>query len=186
MKLRNHKYADPIKALRQKGSYLEKMTGEAEQLDIKFFTRDNGLNIDNDYLSLPKDITSVPSRDLGRYMNAFTQQKVYMRTMENYAELVAEEARRNYVDVSAPYFSDMFGSKVSETAKEREVNSTVEVREAFDGGIRVFDCVIPNTVKVGESVYYGEPLCEYAPKSEACEAYMSLSRTLLEEAGLIL
>ena len=137
MKLRNHKYADPIKALRQKGSYLEKMTGEAEQLDIKFFTRDNGLNIDNDYLSLPKDITSVPSRDLGRYMNAFTQQKVYMRTMENYAELVAEEARRNYVDVSAPYFSDMFGSKVSETAKEREVNSTAEVREAFENWV---DC----------------------------------------------
>ena len=43
--------------------------------------------------------------------------------------------------------------------------------EAFDGQIRIFESVIPNTVKVGESIYYSKPLVEYAPGSKACEMY---------------
>lgn len=56
---------------------------------------------------------------------------------------------------------------------------TDEVKEAFDGRIRVFKNCIPNTVKVGEAVYYGKPLCEYAPQSEVCEAYRSVTREIL-------
>ena len=125
-------HADPMKALRERGSYLNEITSEVEQMDVKFLTPNDGLSIDTDYLSLPADITNVTSKELGRYMNAFTQQKVYMRTMENYAELNAESARRDYVDVSAKYFSEMLGSKLSETAKEREVNSKPQVREVFE------------------------------------------------------
>lgn len=33
---------------------------------------------------------------------------------------------------------------------------------------------IPSTVKVGESVYYNEPLIEYAPGCDACKAYERL------------
>ena len=44
---------------------------------------------------------------------------------------------------------------------------TEQVRDTFEGQIRIFESRIPNTVKVGESVYYSEPLIEYAPESNA-------------------
>lgn len=42
--------------------------------------------------------------------------------------------------------------------------------------IRIFDSRIPTTVKVGESVYYSEPLIEYAPGNGSCEAYRMLAK----------
>ena len=50
-----------------------------------------------------------------------------------------------------------------------------QVTETFAGQIRVFESRIPNTVKVGESIYYGEPLIEYAPECKACSAYRDLA-----------
>ena len=50
-----------------------------------------------------------------------------------------------------------------------------QVTETFQGQIRVFGSRIPNTVKVGESVYYSEPLIEYAPGCNACSAYERLA-----------
>ena len=52
---------------------------------------------------------------------------------------------------------------------------TEQVAETFQGQIRIFESKIPNTVKVGESVYYSEPLIEYAPDSNACRAYKKLA-----------
>lgn len=51
-----------------------------------------------------------------------------------------------------------------------------EVAETFQNQIRIFDSRIPTTVKVGESVYYSEPLIEYAPGNGACEAYRMLAK----------
>lgn len=51
-----------------------------------------------------------------------------------------------------------------------------EVADTFHGQIRIFDSRIPTTVKVGESVYYSEPLIEYAPGNGACEAYRMLAK----------
>ena len=56
---------------------------------------------------------------------------------------------------------------------------TEQVRETFQGRIRIFDSKIPNTVKVGESVYYSEPLLEYAPDCRACTAYENLAKELM-------
>ena len=58
-----------------------------------------------------------------------------------------------------------------------------QVAEAFEGQIRIFSSKIPNTVKVGESVYYSEPLLEYAPNSKACKAYLNLGRELMANEG---
>ena len=54
-----------------------------------------------------------------------------------------------------------------------------QVMETFEGQIRVFESKIPSTVKVGESVYYSEPLLEYAPQTKACKAYMDFGRELI-------
>ena len=54
-----------------------------------------------------------------------------------------------------------------------------EVRETFEGKLKVFKSTVPSTVKVGEAVYYGEPLMEYAPETKACEAYRKLAKEVL-------
>ena len=54
-----------------------------------------------------------------------------------------------------------------------------QVTETFEGRARIFDSKIPNTVKVGESVYYSEPLLEYAPQSKACRAYLDFGKELI-------
>ena len=60
---------------------------------------------------------------------------------------------------------------------------TEQVAETFQGQIRIFESKIPNTVKVGESVYYSEPLIEYAPDSNACRAYNKLAGELIAYEG---
>ena len=60
---------------------------------------------------------------------------------------------------------------------------TEQVMEAFEGQIRIFESVIPNTVKVGESIYYSKPLVEYAPGSKVCEMYRSLAREVVGYEG---
>jgi chromosome partitioning protein len=58
---------------------------------------------------------------------------------------------------------------------------TEQVNDTFDGQIRIFRSRIPNTVKVGESVYYSQPLLEYAAESKVCEAYMDFGRELIAD-----
>ena len=57
---------------------------------------------------------------------------------------------------------------------------TEQVKDTFDGKIPIFRSCIPNTVKVGESIYYSEPLIEYAPDCAACEAYRNLAGEVVE------
>ena len=52
---------------------------------------------------------------------------------------------------------------------------TEQLTETFDGQIRIFKSILPNTVKVGESIYYSEPLQEYAPENKACKAYRNMA-----------
>lgn len=60
---------------------------------------------------------------------------------------------------------------------------TEQVRDTFEGQIRIFESRIPNTVKVGESVYYSESLIEYAPESNATKAYKNLAKELINYEG---
>ena len=60
---------------------------------------------------------------------------------------------------------------------------TEQVAETFQGQIRIFKSKIPNTVKVGESVYYSEPLIEYASESNASKAYEKLAGEVIAYEG---
>ena len=60
---------------------------------------------------------------------------------------------------------------------------TEQVAETFQGQIRIFESKIPNTVKVGESDYYSEPLIEYAPDNNACRAYNKLAGEVIAYEG---
>jgi hypothetical protein len=100
---------------------------------VVIFTPDTNLNINNDYLTLPSQLSEVKSRELGDYLNAFTQQQMYMRTLLGWQELVVEQTKREYFDSCNTLYNDLTekNKKMSETAKERIVNNTPEVKPYF-------------------------------------------------------
>lgn len=128
---------NPRQILETKRGYCDKVHDDLTEQGVTFFSPEvnGGLDIDTEYLSLPRNITDVSSKDLGEYLNAFTQQKVYIRTLVGYAEMLAEEARREYVSASEEAYRDLLGSKLSETSKDREVNSREDVRPLYEAWI---------------------------------------------------
>lgn len=129
------KKLNPKEVLKEQRSYCDKVHEELEEQGVDFFkpSEDGGsLHIDTNYLSLPQNITDIPAKELGEYLNAFTQQKVYMRTLVGYAEMFLEEARREYQEASESRYKELLGSKLSETAKEREVNSDPKVKPSYE------------------------------------------------------
>lgn len=129
------KKVNPKSVLNNRRSYCDDIHGELQEKGVDFFTPNESggsLNIDNYYLSLPRNITGVTPRDLGEYLNAFTQQKMYMRTLVGYAEMFMEEARREYMYASEDLYRELSATKMSETAKEREVNADPVVKPLFE------------------------------------------------------
>ena len=111
-------------------SYLDKMEDSLADKGVVFFD-DNNLNINTKYLELPSQITEIHSRELGEYLNAFTQQKVYLRTLLGRTELMVEKARRDYYEVSSIFYKKYSEGKMSETAKERLINTQPEVMPVY-------------------------------------------------------
>jgi len=67
----------------------------------------------------------------------------------------------------------------SRTTLSRQVIE--EVQRHFPG--RVFDAVIPRSVRLSEAPSYGEPIISYAPRSAGALAYAALARELLVGDG---
>lgn len=129
------KKINPKEVLNEKRSYSDKVHNELEEKGVSFFAPkelEGTLNINAEYLELPMEITEVSSKDLGEFLNAFTQQKVYLRTLLGHAEMCAEEARLDYMSVSESRYRELLNTKLSETAKEREVNTNEEVRPSYE------------------------------------------------------
>ena len=122
--------ADKIDPKAIQRSYLDKIESSLEKSGAVFFD-EKRLNIVGDYLTLPAEITDIPSKELGEYLNAFTQQKVYLRTLLGRADLLVEEARRKYYEVSDPIYRKYSFEKMSETAKDRLVNANETVRPSY-------------------------------------------------------
>lgn len=57
-----------------------------------------------------------------------------------------------------------------------------EVRRVFSD--RVFNTVVPRTVRLAEAPSYGQPILQYAPSSSGAEAYEALAREVLEGDGI--
>ncbi len=107
---------------------------ELEEDGIVTFDLISGrLNIADDYLVLPQNITEVPSRSLGEHLNAFTQQRVYVRTLIGRIEILVDEARREYIERSDPLYRQYSDNKkLSETAKERILNAEPSVKPSYE------------------------------------------------------
>lgn len=128
------KKVNPKAIAKERLSLLDRLTSELEKDGVpNIIPSEQGgiLNIDNEYLILPRDITEVPSHDLGNYLNAFTQQKMYMRTLIGWQEATVEGAKRNYYDKFIPIYEELCKNKMSETAKELQANNHPTVKEVF-------------------------------------------------------
>ena len=54
-----------------------------------------------------------------------------------------------------------------------------QVKESYGNLIKVFDTIIPQTVKIGEAIYYGQSIKKYAKKSKADIAYDNLAKEVI-------
>ena len=60
---------------------------------------------------------------------------------------------------------------------------TEQVTDNFQEQLRIFETRIPNTVKVGESIYYSMPIEQYSPKANAGIAYRRFAKELIVNEG---
>lgn len=111
--------------------YLDKIENELVSQGVPFFEPNVNLNITDKYLILPSEITSVTSKELGEYLNAFTQQKVYLRTLLGRIEALVEIHRRAYYESSEDLYRQYSKEKTSETAKDRLINSHPDVQPHY-------------------------------------------------------
>ena len=136
-KIKSSKKVNPKKILKEsrEKSLVDNLTNDLEEKGVEFFKPQEiggRLHIEKDYLTLPKDITEEPSRELGKYLNALTQQKMYMRTLIGWQEILVEQTKRIYYDKSHDLYSELSKEKkLSETAKERIINNTEGIKEVF-------------------------------------------------------
>ena len=131
-KVKEPEKVNPMKSLKERKSYTDSLHEELEEKGVDFFDPQGSLNIDADYLSLPANITDVPAKDLGEYLNAFTQQKMYMRTLLGWAECMCEEAQREYLKKSQDLYRKLSETKMSEKAKERELNTHPDIYPYYE------------------------------------------------------
>jgi hypothetical protein len=112
-------------------SLLDRVEDSVSTFSVPIYTADR-VNIDERYLVLPVDITDVTSRELGRYMNALTQQKAYMRTVQGQLELLLEDARIAYYGKSQPLYAKYSAAKYTETAKERLIVTDQNIKHQYE------------------------------------------------------
>lgn len=116
MKPKRVNKASIAETIEVKESLMERIEGELSEDGIELFSNDN---VEPDYLQLPADITSEDSRELGRHFNAFTQQKMWARTLIG---RVSNELRENDIETKRLQY-EIYGSLPSKMSiKEKDVH----------------------------------------------------------------
>lgn len=64
-------------------------------------------NVDEDYLSLPRSITEITPKELGEYLNAMTQQKIWVRTVIGRTNLVLRDKKLILDTSKAKIFNEL-------------------------------------------------------------------------------
>lgn len=127
---------NPMKQVKDSVALMDRLTDELKSDGATIFSPLNmggQLEINEDYLYLPSDLTEVASRDLGKYLNAFTQNKAYMRTLYNWQEMQTEDAKRRYYDKYIMIYKEITREypKLAVRDKELMCNNDDLVKEDF-------------------------------------------------------
>ena len=109
-----------------------KLQRELENKGCAVFSPENGnLDIDASYLRLPSDITALPTHEVGKHLNAFTQQKMYMRTLHLQMQCLAEDCRRLY-DRGRYAVAGEYRDSKSVTERDFMVNNDPRVLPSYE------------------------------------------------------
>lgn len=96
-----------------------------EDLNSKGVVPFENNDILEDYLQLPADLTEVTSQDLGRYLNTFTKQKMYIRTLIGRTGALFRELDEELNKIRDLVYSEL-PPKVSVKEKELKLRSHEE------------------------------------------------------------
>lgn len=127
-KVANNEKLNPREIQKQ---YANKVEESLAKEGVIFFNEEN-LDIDMDFMKLPREITEVSGKDLGEYLNAFTQQKLYLRTLLGRTEVELDEASKEYYEKAHPLYKKYSSEKLSEKAKDRMVNADPNVSKFYN------------------------------------------------------
>jgi len=104
---------------------LESIEASLEKDGIHLF---DNKNVNEDYLALPSDLTEEDSKELGKYLNAFTLQKMWVRTNIGRLNVLLLEEEEKLASIKDAVYSSL-PMKMSVKEKEIRVNSTSEARK---------------------------------------------------------
>lgn len=96
---------------------LDKLNEYMEKNEVRLF---NNSNVDTDYLQIPRDLTILPTNEIGKYLNAVVQQKMYIRTLTSQARAIYREAKSLFDKEKCRVFASA-PAKMSVTEKELRV-----------------------------------------------------------------
>lgn len=105
----------PQKPQAQDTTLLAQVEQGLEDDNIRMFTDEN---VEDEYLTLPRDITEVPSNELGRYFNAFSQQKMWTRTLIGRVKVNIRQLEQSVSDAKATFFKSL---PTKTSVKEKEL-----------------------------------------------------------------
>lgn len=105
----------PQKTTAPTETLLDQVERELAEDNIHPFTDDN---VDEDYLTLPRDITEVTSLELGRFFNAFSQQKMWTRTLIGRVKVNIRELEQSVADAKGTFFKSL---PAKTSVKEKEL-----------------------------------------------------------------
>ena len=120
--------------MQQREDFLSDVEKYYESIGIAMFDRANKmLNINDNYLKIPNDVTNLSPYELGEYLNAFTQQRIYLRTIQSRGEIQEELAKRRYDEAYDKKYKEFTDSsiKYSEKAKDKLINMEEDVRPLY-------------------------------------------------------
>lgn len=116
MKIKRNSKAERKVEVETDESMIEALEQELAEEGIELFG--NG-NVDDDYLTLPRDITEENSKELGKYFNAFTQQKMWTRTLVGRVGTTIRELKVSLDEMRYDVYRDL---PVKMSVKEKELN----------------------------------------------------------------
>ena len=71
------------------------------------------------------------------------------------------------------------------TMYDARISLTHQVADEVRAHFRVFNTIVPRNVKLSEAPSHGKPALLYDVQSKGAQAYLSLAREVLDEAGLL-
>jgi hypothetical protein len=107
---------------------IDKIESQLSQEGVTPFSNEN---IERDYLKLPRYLDELPAAEIGRYLHATVQQRVYVRTLISQTRAYLREAQ-SQLNMEKALIYKSFPVKMSLTEKELKLAEYPSAKEAME------------------------------------------------------